>query len=154
MIYRIKDFFTKLKMGLLFFKRGFNSNSWDAGEIYLDIAQRLEICYTTFREDDMYLWCDSENSKQMRNIRECIELCKRMNSGRFNKNIIRLMEKYRTKRGELSLGSSLFPDAKLLDVKLYTYFFRKASQKDDRHYKDRKERLNKLISEGIELWGT
>lgn len=152
---KVRDFFIRLKMGYRMFLRGFNSYSWESSEVYLDIAERLKICYDVFKKDENYCWCGSEDNNQMRKLRETIRLCEDLWDDQFStKCTEKVMERYKPIKRAYKDPFGLYEGRKPIPDEMYSYFFKKACDKDRQRYETKKKRLHYLLSKGLERWST
>jgi len=134
-----------------------HSYDFDALLCYDILYLKLKRVYECHRDHGNCVWNSNPLNRDMKRLREAVGLAKwlSVNDNSSNKNYFKLVEKYYDENGRGLLSrqvKELYPKAKPIDSKLYSFMFRKAINKDYEEYLTKKNRFFYLLNKYLGVW--
>lgn len=126
-----------------------NSYDFDGHTVYHMLYLKLERMQKTMSTHGHTVWTDGD-TKLMRKLQEAKIIAYKLNNS-LDFHAMKFMHKYKTDDRSW-FGSDLFPNAKLIDHKLYSYMLKKAWDKDYNYEKFLKTRLYYLLQTYLDQW--
>lgn len=152
-IYWIRDKYEMIKRMLFWGWKLRNNADFDSHFLYEIIHLKLRKIYECHRDHGHCVWNSSKNNKQMRKLRECYELAKRLYDDEYRLNkVSKIMDKYKSNQSKNNFVESYYPEAKAINHKLYTFIIKRSMDKDNAILKERKDRLFTLLYKYIDEW--
>jgi len=133
------------------------SYDFESLECYEMLYLKLKRVYECHRDHGNCMWNSNPLNKDMKRLREAVGLAKWLNenSNGVRKNYTKVSEKYYNSedRGCLVNESrKLYPKAKPINSKLYSFMLSKAFEKDDQEYITKKNRFFFFFFKYLEVW--
>lgn len=128
------------------FRKSFD---FDAHTIYYMLQIKLERIHQCMKTNSHLLWNDSEDTNLMRKLCEAKGLAKRLDEESYHKHYSRMAERYKNKDRD-GFGFNLYPDAKIVDKKLYRILLHGAIKRDQKELETDKKRLFYLLEKYIQ----
>lgn len=131
----IINLYTKINRMLFWGWNMRNSVDYDASTLYDVVYLKLDRVYDSMLNYNHLVWNSSPDTKLMRRLCELKLLAKKLSeSDKYNSNYSKLSDKYarvsRDGLDRLFYSFNLHPNAKTINDKLYSHFFRSAIKKD------------------------
>lgn len=132
-----------------------NSHDWDSHTIYEMLYLKLDRIYDTMKKDSHLMWNSDEKNNGMRKLLEAKGLARDLYDNQFGNNRVYFHEKFQFPREEGDIFAKLgvsFPDAKIIDKKLWKFYFKKDIEREDKRQKEKVDRLHYLLTKYIQHW--
>lgn len=148
MMSKIKDFYYKAKRFIEYGKLSFETYDHDASSVYDVIHFQLKRTSDFMHSDNTWtMWTTDHNSRPMRELREVVELSRRLKENDYNENWLKVYNKKKEKY-DLFLSWDLPEEER----KQYYIESNRAIKKDSQLAKSHRKRLFHLLNKRIDFW--